>query len=213
MGHVLIYAGILLEFWVECWRLILLAKSLPKIERQAQILQNTYNKKIHQIQSPHASPLISLRELLDKMHSWFLYVHALYTMVGSSWGTLWNGLPKYHTHRKSRPLRRETPHWEPIKKGISIFRLAGLTTSSDACRARVIFKKTQTPINQRPRLKPRNKGSEGHHKSWVPKNHHGKLHLPRWSPKIVLQDIILGAGTGTVPFQRIWSSIASWQVL
>lgn len=103
------------------------------------------NLWVHQIQSPACLSLDFINELLDKMHSWFLYVHALYMMVGSSWilksCNLWNGLPKHHTHRKSRPLGREIPHWAPTKNGISIFRLARLTIS-DACCARVIFKKT-----------------------------------------------------------------------
>ena len=149
MGHVRIYSGILLEFWFECWWLILLAKSVPTIEHLAQILQNIYNTKknlwVHQIQSPACLSLDFINELLDKMHSWFLYVHALYTMVESSWilisRTLWNGLPKHHTHRKSQPLGPDIPHWAPIKNWISIFRLARLTIS-DACCARVIFKKT-----------------------------------------------------------------------
>ena len=114
--------GILTECWVECWWLVLLAKTVS--EHQVQILQNTYNTKkkhwVHQIQSPACLSLDFINELLDKMHSWYLYVHALYMMVGSSWilisCTLWNGLPKDHTCRKSRPLRQEIPHWAPIKK-------------------------------------------------------------------------------------------------
>lgn len=70
MGHVRIYSGILLEFWFECWWLILLAKSVPTIEHLAQILQNIYNTKktseYIKFSPPHASPLISLTSYLIK---------------------------------------------------------------------------------------------------------------------------------------------------
>lgn len=73
MGHVLIYSGILLEFWVECWWLILLDKSVPKIEHQAQILQNIYNTKKKPLSTSNSAPaclsLDFINELLDKMHS------------------------------------------------------------------------------------------------------------------------------------------------
>lgn len=137
--------------WILVWMLVvdsfgqICSYNWTPCSNPTKYLQHKKNLWVHQIQSPACLSLDFINELLDKMHSWFLYVHALYTMVESSWilisRTLWNGLPKHHTHRKSQPLGPEIPHWAPIKNGISIFRLARLTIS-DACCARVIFKKT-----------------------------------------------------------------------